>query len=121
MKAMNITRTHRDQALSADGSTARSTENDAVEPRKHRPTRLSGAHVWLLIGAIVLVLLSIFVAQNTQSTKISFVGTSIHVALAVALLIAAAAGGLLVGAIGGARIGQLRRTIRRDRQSTRRL
>lgn len=118
---MNITRTHRDQALSADDPTARSTENDEVEPRKHRPTRLSGAHAWLLIGAVVLAVLSIFVAQNTQPTKISFVGASIHVALAVALLIAAAAGGLLVGAIGGARIGQLRRTIRRDRQSTRRL
>ena len=116
---MDSTSTERDQTLATGGPPpVRVAETDGIDPRKHRPTRLSGAHAWLLVGVIILTVLSIFVAQNTQSIKISFAGASIHVALAVALLVAAAAGGLLVGAVGGARIGQLRRTIRRSRQST---
>lgn len=111
---MDAASTKRDRELAADTPpTERVADTDNVNPRKHRPTRLSGAHAWLLIGAVVLAVLLIFIAQNTQSIKISFAGASIHVALAVALLVAAVAGGLLVGAIGGARIGQLRRVIRR--------
>jgi len=116
---MDNANTERDQAFAADKPAPdQRTDTANMNPRKHRPTRLSSAHAWLVVGAVVLAVLLIFIAQNTQSIKISFTGASIHVALAVALLVAAVAGGLLVGAVGGARIGQLRRVIRRGRQST---
>lgn len=72
-----------------------------------------------LIGfAIVLVLLLIFILQNTESVKISYFAASGHLPLAVALLLAAVGGILLAGLAGGLRIWQLRRRLRRSHQRT---
>ena len=78
-----------------------------------RPTRTSAAFKSLLAGALVLVLLLIFILENTARTRISYFGASGHMPLGVALLLAAVAGALLVGIVGAARIVQLRRRIRR--------
>lgn len=69
----------------------------------------------LIAGAIVLIVLLVFILENTQSVKISFFGASGHLPLGVALLLAAIGGGLLVGVVGTARIVQLRRHVRRRR------
>jgi uncharacterized integral membrane protein len=69
----------------------------------------------LIAGAIVLILLLVFILENTQSVKISYFGASAHIALGVALLIAAIGGALLLGVVGTARILQLRRHVRRRR------
>ncbi len=69
----------------------------------------------LIAGAIVLILLLVFILENTQSIKISFFGVSGDLPLGVALLLAAIGGGLLVGVVGTARIIQLRRHVRRRR------
>jgi uncharacterized integral membrane protein len=66
-----------------------------------------------MAGAIVLIVLLVFILENTQSVKISFFGASGHLPLGVALLLAAIGGALLVGIIGAARIVQLRRHVRR--------
>jgi lipopolysaccharide assembly protein A len=66
-----------------------------------------------MAGAIVLIVLLVFILENTQSVKISFFGASSHLPLGVALLLAAIGGALLVGIIGAARIVQLRRHVRR--------
>jgi lipopolysaccharide assembly protein A len=76
-------------------------------------TRTSGAYKSLLAGAVVLALLLIFILENTRSVKISYLGTSEHMALGVALLLAAVAGALLVGVVGSVRILQLRRRVKR--------
>ena len=57
----------------------------------------------------------IFIIQNAKSVSISFLGAHLHLSLAVALLLAAIAGALLMAAAGTARITQLRQTMRRDR------
>jgi putative membrane protein len=57
----------------------------------------------------VLIVLLVFILENTQSVKISYLGASGHVALGVALLLAAVGGALLVGLLGAARIAQVRR------------
>ena len=59
----------------------------------------------------------IFIIQNTHAVNISFLGAHLHVSLAVALLVAAIAGALLMAAAGTARITQLRRIMRRDRRT----
>lgn len=69
----------------------------------------------LVAGAIVLVLLLVFILENTQSVKISYFGATGHISLGVALLLAAVGGALLVGLAGGARVLQLRRRIKRHR------
>jgi lipopolysaccharide assembly protein A len=70
----------------------------------------------LIAGAIVLIVLLVFILENTQSVKISFFGASGDLPLGVALLLAAIGGGLLVGIVGAARIIQLRRHVRRRRR-----
>ncbi len=78
-------------------------------------TRTGIAFSTLIAGAIVLIVLLVFILENTQSVEISFFGASFHLPLGVALLLAAIGGALLMGIVGGARILQLRRHVRRRR------
>ena len=64
---------------------------------------------------VVLLFLIVFIAQNTRRTTVSFLGWDGQVPVAVALLIAAAAGLFLATVAGALRILQLRRRVRRDR------
>jgi lipopolysaccharide assembly protein A len=58
-------------------------------------------------------LLVIFIIQNTHAVHISFLGAHASLSLAVALLIGAIAGALVMAAAGTARITQLRHATRR--------
>jgi lipopolysaccharide assembly protein A len=78
-------------------------------------TRISGLRTGLIAGFAILIVLMIFIIQNTHAVNISFLGAHLHLSLAVALLLAAIAGALLMAAAGTARITQLRRIMRRDR------
>ncbi|HZU72250.1 MAG TPA: lipopolysaccharide assembly protein LapA domain-containing protein [Acidimicrobiales bacterium] len=83
-------------------------------PREPRPSRLGRAHAGLIAGAVVLVLLLVFILENAHSVDVGFLGAHLRLPLAVALLLAGVGGALLVGAIGAARISQLRRSIHRE-------
>lgn len=85
-----------------------------TSPPKRRLTRLSSLHTGLLVAAVVLVLLLVFILENAHSVNVQFAGLSARLPLSVALLLSAVAGALLVGAIGAARITQLRRTVTRQ-------
>jgi lipopolysaccharide assembly protein A len=88
-----------------------------VQPPKPRRmhTRISGMRTGLIVGAVGLVVVMIFIIQNAHAVNISFLGAHLRLSLAVALLLAAIAGALLMAAAGTARITQLRRIMRRDR------
>jgi lipopolysaccharide assembly protein A len=96
-----------------------STPSSPPAPQAPRPgrvhTRISGLRTGMIAGLAVLILVVIFIIQNTHAVNISFLGAHLHLSLAVALLLAAIAGALLMAAAGTARITQLRRTMRRDR------
>ena len=79
-------------------------------------TRISAMRTALIGGVLALVVLVIFIAQNTHDVNISFLGAHLVLPAAVALLLAAIAGALLMAAAGTARITQLRRVIRRTRR-----
>ncbi len=85
-------------------------------PAKPPRTRTSTAFNGFVAGAVLLVLLLIFILENTQSVKISFLGAGGHIALGIALLVAAVGGALLVGILGAARIAQVRRHAKRRGQ-----
>jgi uncharacterized integral membrane protein len=85
-----------------------------VQSASGRPTRLGSLHVGLVVAAVGLVLLVIFLVQNSHTVEVSFLGGHLRVSLAVAMLTASVAGAIIVGAAGAARIGQLRRSARRD-------
>ena len=76
-------------------------------------TRFGGAWVALAAGALVLLLLLIFILENSQTVDIAYFGAHGHLPLGVALLLAAVAGILLVAIPVAGRIYQLRRTAKR--------
>ena len=78
-------------------------------------TRASAAWLGIWAGAVALILLIIFVAQNTGNVRIDFLWMSGSVSLAVALLIAGVGGAIVAMAVAAARIIQLRRLVRRGR------
>ena len=87
-------------------------------PAQHtlKRTRISG--LWVAVGcfAVILLLLLIFILQNSQKVDISYMGAHGHLPLGVALLFAAVCGVILVVLAGTARISQLRTTARRHRR-----
>jgi uncharacterized integral membrane protein len=111
-------------AAPAAGTTAApaaGTTAAPVQPHEKpvKRTRASGAWNGLIAGAVLLLLLLIFILQNTQKVKISYLGLHGHLPLGVALLLAAVAGALIAGLVGGARILQLRKAAKRaDRRAT---
>lgn len=81
---------------------------------KVRTTRSSAWWVGLIIAAVLLVLLLIFIAQNSPHVTVHFFSAHGQVSLAVALLLAAVAGVLLIAIPGTARIMQLRRALKQN-------
>ncbi len=84
-----------------------------------RPTRsrISAIRTGLIVGVVGLIVVMIFIIQNAHAVDISFLGAHLRLSLAVALLLAAIAGALAMAAAGTARITQLRRIMRRNRQA----
>jgi uncharacterized integral membrane protein len=82
-----------------------------------RGSRTSGTWVAVLVLAVVLLLLAVFILQNTQRVEVSFFGWTGQAPLAATLLIAAAGGALVVAGVGILRILQLRRRVKRQRKS----
>ncbi|MCW2772009.1 MAG: hypothetical protein JWN91_335 [Nocardioides sp.] len=80
-----------------------------------RPSRTSGAWIGVVALAVVLILLVIFIAQNTQDVHVSFLGWDGEAPLAVTLMVAAVGGIVLTAVAGSLRIFQLRRRVRRTR------
>jgi uncharacterized integral membrane protein len=84
-------------------------------PSTRRRSRTGGLWVGLILSAIVLLLLLVFILQNSAPVQISFFAFDGVLPLGVALLLAAIAGILLVAIPGSLRILQLRRAARRGK------
>ena len=102
---------------SPDGSVPPAVAPAPGRPTR-RPTRISAVRTGLIAGLFVLILLVIFLIQNTAAVQVRFLGAHVRMSLAVALLIAAIGGALLMAAAGTARILQLRRNLRRARRAS---
>lgn len=86
---------------------------EQVEPKDPlRTSRVSRLWVALTALVVVLLLIVIFVAQNTQHVQVSFLGWDSHPPLAVALLVAVIAGLAIAVAAGTLRIWQVHRRVR---------
>jgi uncharacterized integral membrane protein len=86
---------------------------------QHQLQRTRASGLWIAIGcfAVLLLLLLIFILQNSHSVDISYFGIHSHLPLGVALLLSAVCGILLVVLAGTARILQLRTAARRHRRA----
>jgi len=76
-------------------------------------TRAGALWTSLIAGFLILILLLIFIAQNTASSSFQFLGWHWSLPLGVAILLAAVVGGLITVAAGTARILQLRRAAKK--------
>ena len=85
-------------------------------PPKSAVHRTRAAAMWasLATGFLILIVLLIFIAQNTESAEFAFLGWQWSLPLGVAILFAAVAGGLLTVAVGAVRIFQLRRAAKKN-------
>lgn len=101
--------------------TAPPSSDQTGEPRPDplRSSRTGRAWVSVVALGVVLVLLIIFIAQNTRRVTVSFLGWQGETPLAVALLIATVAGLLLAAIAGTLRIWQLRRRVKREAKRAR--
>ncbi|WP_297005665.1 lipopolysaccharide assembly LapA domain-containing protein [uncultured Corynebacterium sp.] len=105
-------------APSADtgGSDATTTGDDA--PRPSPPgrdvTRTVAGSTWvaLIIGAVVLVLLLVFILQNGHSAELTVFFWTWNFPIGVGMLIAAVGGALVAASIGTVRIIQLRHQVK---------
>jgi lipopolysaccharide assembly protein A len=86
---------------------------------KIKRTRISGLWIAIAFFAVILLLLLIFILQNSTSVDISYLGAHGHLPLGVALLLSAVCGALLVILAGAARISQLRAVARQHRRNER--
>jgi uncharacterized integral membrane protein len=77
---------------------------------------MGGLWVAAALGALVLLLLLIFILENGQRVSVSYFGVHGHLPLGVALLLAAVFGVLLVVIPGTSRIIQLRIAAHRHRR-----
>ncbi|HEX6312614.1 MAG TPA: lipopolysaccharide assembly protein LapA domain-containing protein [Acidimicrobiia bacterium] len=89
------------------------TRSDATETPGR--TRLSSTWTFAALGAAVLILLLVFVVQNSQEAALEFLWFDFELPMGAALLLAGAIGGLLVVLIGASRLLQLRLAARRRR------
>lgn len=99
----------------ADDPTGAAPESEVATTRGKDPLRRSRvSHVWFAVGslAVVLVLLTIFIAQNTARVTVQFLGWNWHAPLAVVLLAGVVGGMILVLVAGTLRIVQLRLRVR---------
>jgi lipopolysaccharide assembly protein A len=104
---------------SANGSAPAAPPAPPAPKRRGHHTRISGMRTALIVGIAVFIVVLIFIIQNAHAVSISFMGAHLQVSLAVALLLAAVAGALIMAAAGTARITELRQTMRRDRRNSR--
>ncbi len=86
----------------------------AVEDVKF--TRAAALWSSLIAGFLVLIVLLIFITQNTASVDFTFLTWHWSLPLGVAILLAAVAGGLLTSLVSAARMFQLRRAAKKNLQ-----
>lgn len=96
------------------------TQRPEPAPAKpeQRVTRAGAVWTSVVAGLAVFVLLIVFFIQNQDQVRVRFLGLDGNVPLALALLIAAVGGGIIVALAGGIRILQLRVTARRSRRTS---
>ena len=95
------------------GSESGKRDSTAKPENPLRGSRTSGVWVGTVGLGLLLVLLVVFIAQNTDTTMVRFLSFEGEAPVAVALLIAVAAGILLTATAGSLRILQLRRRTRK--------
>ncbi|WP_235840448.1 lipopolysaccharide assembly LapA domain-containing protein [Corynebacterium yudongzhengii] len=92
-------------------------QKEQPEPEERKiPSSLAGG-TWaaLIIGALLLILLIVFIVQNQPQVEVNMFAWSWQFPAGIAYLISAIIGALIMALMGGWRMLELRRQIRRSR------
>jgi uncharacterized integral membrane protein len=103
-------------ATAAPQATPEPSETSPAGPVSR--TRTSAAWLGICLAAVILVVLIIFLLQNTSHVEVSFLWLHGRIPLAIALLIAGVGSALLTMMVGVARITQLRRRFRHNHHTS---
>jgi uncharacterized integral membrane protein len=118
MSVLHRTRTPKPPAPATPAPVAPTSAVDELSkplpPRVPR-TRMSAAWIGICAAMAGLVVLIVFMLQNTGSVDVHFLWMDGSVPLALALFIAGVATTIVATTIGAARMTQLRRLVRRRR------
>jgi uncharacterized integral membrane protein len=96
--------------------TAAPAERADAPPPESAVKFTRAASIWssLTAGFLILIVLLVFITQNTTSAQFAFLGWHWSLPLGVAILLAAVGGGLITVLAGTARIFQLRRAAKKN-------
>lgn len=104
-----------DSPVSPDSPVPAPGEDTAAPPESAvKFTRAASLWTSLTAGFLILIVLLIFITQNTASADFAFLGWHWSLPLGVAILLAAVCGGLITVLVGTARIYQLRRAAKKN-------
>ncbi|MQW74629.1 DUF1049 domain-containing protein [Nocardioides sp. dk4132] len=94
----------------------RSSKSPGTAADPLRGSKTSGVWAALVGIAVLLILLLIFIVQNTQDVQVTFLGWEGRAPLAVSLLAAAVTGMVIAIVSASLRMLQVRRRIKRERR-----
>lgn len=103
----------------APAETQAETDTAAGEhPKKERPAKVKGsvaAGTWaaLILGALLLILLLVFILQNQDQVDINLFAWSFQLPAGIAYLFSAIVGAMIMALVGGWRMFELRRQVRK--------
>ena len=90
------------------------------QPKKPRPTVqgsfAGGTWLALIAGCLLLILLLIFILQNQQSAELNFFSWHFQFPSGVGFLLSAIAGALIMALVGGVRMLELRRQVKKEKK-----
>ena len=86
----------------------------APHPSDVKFTRTAALWSSLILGFLILIVLLIFITQNTESVTLTFLSWHLGLPLGVAILLAAVCGGLVTALVSAARMFQLRRVAKKN-------
>ncbi|QEU12576.1 lipopolysaccharide assembly LapA domain-containing protein [Dermabacter vaginalis] len=105
---------HAQQAPKAAPSTAPQSDQHTAQPAPK--SRMGVVWASLIVGALLLILLLVFVIQNNVSTQFEYFTWQFNLPLGVAMLLAAIAGALIMALAGSVRMIQMGWELRKFRR-----
>lgn len=103
------------QTHPAEPKNKKSKKKNKDKDQKVQGSTAGSTWVALIIGALLLILLLVFILQNQQSVQLQLFVWEMNFPIGIGVLIAAIVGALIMALVGGVRIIQLRREVNRRR------
>ena len=91
-------------------------EDEVVTETKVKSSVAGSTWAALIIGALLLILLLVFILQNQQSVELNLFAWSFAFPAGIGYLFSAITGALIMALVGGVRMLELRRQVRKQRR-----